>query len=120
MPDPVFGMDTKGSKALSAVLFMGAVTITMDAFGTLNSSPWTAENVGADADKASSLRKYVGHAIVNAAVLVVISAWVAESPWPIVGWAFESIYLYAIYEHAKGEAIKTHADKMELDEENPL
>ena len=55
MPDFVTGAGDKD--ALAALLFLSAVNETMQAYGTLNSSPWTAESFGADDRRAAALRE---------------------------------------------------------------
>lgn len=87
-------------RALAAVLFLQSLMTVMDTYGTLNSSPWTAENVGADADKVKSLREYVTHAVVFSSVTCVASAVIAGSAWPVVGAAAANGYLVWIYNRA--------------------
>ena len=67
----------KGNE-LAAVLFLAAINETMQAYGTLNSSPWTAESFGADDRRASAMKEYVAHAVVFSMVAAFIAAWVAN------------------------------------------
>ena len=55
--------DGVGGSELAAVLFLAAVNETMQAYGTLNSSPWTAESFGADDRRAKAMKEYVAHAV---------------------------------------------------------
>jgi hypothetical protein len=64
--------------ALAALLFLGAINETMQAYGTLNSSPWTAESFGADERRAKALREYVSHAVVFSLATGGIAAYVAK------------------------------------------
>lgn len=95
---PAAGMGDR--RALAAVLFLQSLMTVMDTYGTLNSSPWTAENVGADPDKVASLREYVTHAVVFSGVTCVASAVIAESAWPVVGAIAANGYLVWIYHRA--------------------
>jgi hypothetical protein len=83
-----------------ALLFMGAVMVSMDCMSSLNSSPWTSETFGASPEKAASSREYVMHAVIVSTALSLVSASIAESWWPIVGVAATNGYLYWIYERA--------------------
>jgi hypothetical protein len=74
--------------ALAALLFLGAVNETMQAYGTLNSSPWTAESFGADDRRAGALREYIAHAVVFSMATGAIAAYVARgrrATWAIMG-----------------------------------
>lgn len=94
-----FGGD-KGSRAISAVLFMQAGMYALDAMSALNSSPWTSENFGADPVKAASCKEYVTHSVVVSTAYCVASAIIAESPMPIIGAAVNNTYLYWLYHRA--------------------
>ncbi len=87
-------------RAVSALLFMTSAMTTLDAYSTLNSSPWTSENFGADERKAASSRSYVRHAIAFSMAYAVVSAGIAESAWPIAGAAVANVYLWWLYERA--------------------
>lgn len=87
-------------RAVAALLFMTSAMTTLDAYSTLNSSPWTSENFGADAAKAKSCREYVGHAVVFSSVYAVASAFLAKSWWPVVGSVAANVYLIWLYERA--------------------
>jgi len=87
--------------ALAAVLFLSAINETMQAYGTLNSSPWTAESFGADERRAASLREYVTHAVIFSMATAGIAAWVAhgqKATWAIIlGAAGTNAYLVWLY-----------------------
>lgn len=87
-------------RSVSALLFMTSAMTTLDAYSTLNSSPWTSENFGADPNKAKSCREYVRHAIVFSSVYAIASAYLAGNLWPIIGSAGSNAYLYWLYERA--------------------
>lgn len=89
-----------GNREVSAVLFMQAGMYAMDAMSTLNSSPWTSENFGADPEKAKSSREYVIHAVVASGFFCTLSAIIAQSWWPIFGALATDIYLWWIYDRA--------------------
>ena len=96
--------------AIGAVLFLGAANLTYQSFGTLNSSPWTIENVGADAEKVSSMREYNWHAGASAAVMALIAAFAAGSSWPIFGVLAVNLYLFWIYRRAAQRGSEAGSD----------
>ena len=87
--------------ALAAVLFLAAINETMQAYGTLNSSPWTAESFGADERRAKAMREYVAHAVVFSMGTSLVAAWVAhgsKATWAIIlGAAGTNAYLVWLY-----------------------
>src|SRR5262249_12550489 len=75
------GVESSGgmsADAAAALLFLAAINETMQAYGTLNSSPWTAESFGADDRRARALREYVTHAVVFSLLTGAIAATVAR------------------------------------------
>jgi|SRR5215469_4968343 len=87
----------QGGNALAALLFMTSAMMTLDAYSTLESSPWTAENFGADPVKAASCREYLTHAVVYSMAYAVASAYIAQSWWPVIGSAIANAYLIWLY-----------------------
>lgn len=89
---------------LAALLFMQASQMTMSAYGTLNSSPWTAESFGADERRAAALREYVRHAVVYSMAYAVASAAIVSRPsarkWIILGAVITNGYLMWLYTRA--------------------
>jgi hypothetical protein len=88
------------SRQMSALLFLTSAMTTFDAYSTLNSSPWTAENFGADPEKVKSLREYVIHAIAFSMFYAVVSSVMAESPLPFIGALSSNVYLSYLYYRA--------------------
>lgn len=88
------------SRAVAALLFINASTNVMDVYSALNSSPWTAENFGADPEKAASCREYVWHAIGFSTAYCVAASALAGSWWPIIGGLIADAYMYWLYERA--------------------
>lgn len=87
-------------QALSAGLFLMAVHEAFNAYGALNSSPWTAENFGADPEKAASCRRYVLKAT-GANLVLGIGSWIVSgSPAPFIGIAGVSAWMWWEYEKA--------------------
>lgn len=84
-------------KEIAAVLFMTSSMMTLDAYSTFESSPWTAENFGADDEKAKSCKEYLAHAVGYSTVYGVASAWLAKSYWPVVGAGITNVYLIWLY-----------------------
>lgn len=99
-PGASSGSGEAARRALAAVLFLQASTNAMDAFSALNSSPWTAENFGADEEKAKSCREYVLHAIAVTAFYGIAAAAIARSMWPILGTLIADVYLWFLYSRA--------------------
>lgn len=84
-------------RELAAVLFMTAAMTTLDAYSTLNSSPWTAENFGADPAKAASCKEYVVHAVVFSSIYAIAASSIAKNWWPIIGATVANVYLTWLY-----------------------
>jgi hypothetical protein len=101
---PGFEDGLGGQDALAAVLFLASVNETMQAYGTLNSSPWTAESFGADDRRAKALKEYVTHAVVFSMAAAGVAAWVAhgrKATWAILlGAAGVNAYLIWLYTRA--------------------
>jgi hypothetical protein len=93
-----------GADALAAILFLAAINETMQAYGTLNSSPWTAESFGADDRRAKALREYVAHAVVFSMATGAIAAYVAHGSKAtaaiMLGTAGTNAYLVWLYTRA--------------------
>jgi hypothetical protein len=90
--------------AVAAVLFMQASMNTLDAYSTLQSSPWTAENFGADEQKAASCREYLMHALAYSSLFTLGAAFIARSWWPVIAAVVTNIYLLWLYNRAIGRA----------------
>ena len=101
---PGFTEGASGGDAVAALLFLAAINETMQAYGTLNSSPWTAESFGADDRRAKALREYVAHAVVFSMATSLIAAFVARgkaATWAILlGAAGTNVYLVWLYARA--------------------
>ena len=82
---------------VAALLFMSSAMMTLDAYSTFESSPWTAENFGADPAKAASCREYLWHAVGYSMAYAAASAFIAKSWWPLVGAALSNSYLVWLY-----------------------
>ncbi len=95
------------ARSVAALLFLTAGMTTFDAYSTLMSSPWTAENVGADPEKARSIREYVHHAVVFSTIYAVASSVLAGSLWPLVGASTSNAYLWWVYNRATERAEAT-------------
>jgi hypothetical protein len=86
-----------GGDAVAALLFMTSAMMTLDAYSTFESSPWTAENFGADPIKAKSCREYLMHAVGYSMIYATASALIAKSWWPILGAVVSNGYLVWLY-----------------------
>lgn len=93
-------------KNAAAGIFLMALAEAFNVYGALNSSPWTAENFGADPEKARSCRRYVLQADIVNIALGIGTSIIAESPAPFLGILIISVYMHYCYERAlrKGKA----------------
>jgi len=93
----------KGNEA-AAILFLGAINETMQAYGTLNSSPWTAESFGADDRRAAALKEYVSHAVGFSLITGGMAAYIARgkmATYSILGGVIiTNVYLVWLYRRA--------------------
>lgn len=85
------------ANGLAAVMFMTSAMMALDAYSTLLSSPWTAENFGADPNKTKSCKEYLCHAVVYSMAYAVVSAMIAKSKWPLIGASIANGYLIWLY-----------------------
>jgi cation transport regulator ChaB len=96
--------DGVGRNELAAVLFLQASMNTLDAYSTLNSSPWTAESFGADERRAAALKEYVAHAVAYSSLYGLAAAAIARgktATWAILGGVtITNIYLVWLYVRA--------------------
>lgn len=83
-----------------AALTLMALAEGFNVYGALNSSPWTAENFGADPEKAKSCRHYVLQADAVNIALGIGTSMIAKSPWPLVGLLLITVYMHIAYERA--------------------
>jgi uncharacterized membrane protein len=89
---------------MAALLLLAAFENTMNAYSSLNSSPWTAESFGGDPDKSRSNMEYVYHSIGITAAMAGLAAWVAGSWWPIIGMIAINVYMFWLYRRANARA----------------
>lgn len=91
---------------ITGVAVMVAWGESFQVFGALNSSPWTAENFGADPQKAESCRRGVRKALVNNALMGGLGSWLlheqGETQWwlPFVVTMGVSVYMFFEYDRA--------------------
>lgn len=84
----------------NAGIFLMALAEAFNVYGALNSSPWTAENFGADPEKAKSCRRYVLQADAVNVALGIGTSLISESPWPLLGIGLITVYMHWMYERA--------------------
>lgn len=83
-------------------LFMVAAAESFNIFSAMNSSPWTAENFGADEKKAKSCKEYVVISVVANSGLGLGASFLAGSGgkpnwWPLIGTLMVSFFMVVIY-----------------------
>lgn len=96
MIDPL----SNDKNVVGALLFLAAGTNALDVYSALNSSPWTAENFGADPEKAASCREYIFHSILVTSFFGITSGVIAQSWWPIIGTILANAYMWWLYNRA--------------------
>jgi len=96
--------DAAGRNELAAILFLQASMNTLDAYSTLNSSPWTAESFGADERRSRALKEYVCHAVGYSMLYAVAAAIIARGPKAtyaiLAGAVVTNAYLVWLYTRA--------------------
>ena len=101
---PGFFDGAGGDDAVAALLFLASINEAMQAYGTLNSSPWTAESFGADERRAKALREYVAHAVIYSMAYATAAAFIAHgkaATWAIlIGAVVTNSYLVMLYMRA--------------------
>lgn len=86
--------------AAAGGFFLMAVAEAFNVYGALNSSPWTAENFGADPEKARSCRQYVLQADIANIALGIGASLLAQSWAPLAGILVITVYMHCMYERA--------------------
>lgn len=87
-------------------LFLVAAAESFNIFSAMNSSPWTAENFGADERKAKSCREYV---VISAAAntgLGVGASILGGSIWPFVGTTAVTLFMWWLYRRALARGLE--------------
>lgn len=99
-------MAVSETTAANAGIFLMALAEAFNVYGALNSSPWTAENFGADPEKAKSCRQYVLQADAVNLALGIGTSLISGSAWPLIGIGLITVYMHYMYERAlkKGKA----------------
>lgn len=95
------------NREIPAVLFLTSAMMTLDAYSTFQSSPWTIENFGADEEKAKACREYLMHAVGFSTIYAVASTVLAKSPWPLIGATASNAYLMWLYGRALNRGMES-------------
>ena len=98
-------MPTKSETALAGVLLLTAADAAFNAYGALNSSPWTVENVAGEQGKAQSSVKYVIIAGIANTGIGIVASLVTDSIWPLIGTTVIVIFMSLVYAHARKSAV---------------
>lgn len=93
----IVGISDGLGNAVAAVLFLQSGMMTLDAYSTFQSSPWTSENFGADPIKMRSAKEYLCHAVGFSLAYAFASAYLAKSWWPVIGSIVANAYLIWLY-----------------------
>lgn len=78
-------------------LFLVAAAESFNIFSAMNSSPWTAENFGADEKKARSCREYVAISAAANTALGVGASMLGGSIWPFIGTVVVTVFMAWLY-----------------------
>src|SRR6516162_11217600 len=103
------GNPVSGGDATGALLLITAYGQIWEIISALNSSPWTAENFGADAGKAKSAREYLAHSTISGAAIAGLAGVVARRWWPVIGASLGITYAWGVYTRAWQRATATQS-----------
>lgn len=98
--DEFLGLGKDVRQVGAALMFMGAGTNVYDAFSAVMSSPWSTEKFTNSAEEDRMAREYVTHGLVISGAYAAVGAWLAKSPWPIIGAIGVAAYMYWLYHRA--------------------
>jgi hypothetical protein len=101
--DQLTRSSSRSNRALSGVLFLGAVDAAYNAYSATNSSPQTSDVFGDDSRRASLLW-YVNVGHVSAVGLAIVSSLVAGSLWPLAGFGVVVAQMGWLYRRAFNRA----------------
>lgn len=104
--------------AADAGIFLMALAEAFNVYGALNSSPWTAENFGADPEKAASCRRYVLQADLVNIALGIGTSLISETPWPLIGIGLITVYMHVMYDRALKKGAMAGTDGWAKEKEN--
>ena len=90
-------------------LFLMATAESFNVISAMCSSPWTAENFGADEEKARSTREYVIMSGMFNVGLGLGTSLLANSWWPLVGTSLVSVSMWFVYERALARGMESGA-----------
>lgn len=94
-------------------LFLVAAAESFNIFSAMNSSPWTAENFGADEEKAKSCEYYVMISAVANTGLGIGASLLAGSWWPLLGTMLVTAFMWYIYKRALKRGMEMNSDGWE-------
>ncbi len=86
--------------AEGAALALTTVGLGFEIMSALNSSPWTAENFGADEAKAKSSWSYTMQGCGINVALGIGASVLTETWWPLIGTSAVSVYMAYTYRKA--------------------
>lgn len=93
-------LEFKKLDAEGAALFLTTMGLGFEVMSALNSSPWTAENFGADEARAKSCWKYTIQAAGINAAMGLGASILTETWWPLLGTSTVSLYMALTYRAA--------------------
>lgn len=102
--------------ALAAVLFMNSSMMTLDAYSTFQSSPWTIESFGADERRVAACKEYLSHAVGYSLAYALASSVIARSAVPILGSLVSNGYLVWLYHRAMARGAAAGSDSWVKDD----
>ena len=96
--------------ALAGVLILTAADAAFNAYGALNSSPWTVENTAGKKTMAKSSVKYVVIAGAANTGIGIVASLVTGEIWPLVGTTAIVIFMSIVYAQARKKAVANKND----------
>ncbi len=90
-------------------LAMVASAESFNIFSAMNSSPWTAENFGADEAKAKSCKQYVVVSVAANTGLGIGASLLAGNAWPLIGTTAVSALMVVIYWRALERGMRANS-----------
>lgn len=102
-------LPTSNNAPAAVGLMMVAAAESFNIFSAMNSSPWTAENFGADEEKARSCKQYVIISVVANTGLGAGASLLAGNAWPLIGTTAVSAFMVVVYWRALRKGMRANS-----------
>ena len=98
--DEFLGLSNDVRRTAAMLGLLGASANVYDAFSAVMSSPWSTEKFTNDPQEEQMAREYVRHGLIISGLYACVGAYIGRTPWPIIGAAGVSAYMYWLYNRA--------------------